>query len=51
MAIQEVSFNKVKAEATKSIARAKARQAQVVANSHVLKAKQMINRSQAQAKK
>ena len=46
MTMQQAQFNKIKNEADKSIARAKARQAQSVANSHVLKVKHMINRSQ-----
>ncbi len=47
MAIQQAQLDKIKAEANISIARAKARQAQVTANAHVLKAKRMINRAKA----
>ena len=47
MAIQESQLNKVKTEANVSIARAKARQAQVNANAHVLKAKRFMNRAKA----
>ncbi len=47
MAIQETQMNKVKTEANIAIARAKARQSQVNAHAHVLKAKQMINKAQA----
>ena len=47
MAIQEAQMNKVKTEAGIAIARAKARQAQINAHSHVLKAKQMIAKNQA----
>jgi len=46
MAIQEAKMNKVKTDANISIARAKARQAQVTANMHVLKAKKMIKNAQ-----
>jgi|TARA_B110000879_G_C11018308_1_gene449879 hypothetical protein len=46
MAIQEAQINKVKTDATVSIARAKARAAQVTANAHVLKAKRFISRGQ-----
>jgi hypothetical protein len=44
MAIQESQFNKTKTEANMSIARAKARQAQVTANAHVQKAKFFMNK-------
>ena len=44
MAIQQAAMNKVKTDANISIARAKARQAQVSANAHVLKAKRMMNK-------
>ncbi len=44
MAIQEAKLNKLKTDANISIARAKARQAQVAANAQVLKAKRMMNR-------
>ena len=45
MAIQQVQANKVKTQANISIARAKARQAQVMANAQVLKAKRFMNRT------
>lgn len=48
MAIQQNQMNKVKTDANISIARAKARQSQVNANAHVLKAKRFINRAQSQ---
>jgi hypothetical protein len=44
MAIQQTPMNQVKTDANISIARAKARQAQVNANAQVLKAKRMMNR-------
>jgi hypothetical protein len=47
MAIQEAKFNKIKTDAAISIARAKARQAQVMANMHVIKAKRMISKTKA----
>ena len=46
MAIAQKTMNKVKTEANISIARAKARQAQVNANSQVLKAKRFISQAQ-----
>jgi hypothetical protein len=46
MAIQQAQLDKVKSEASVSMARAKARAAQVSANAHVLKAKRMMNRPQ-----
>lgn len=46
MAIQESQMNSVKAKATISLARAKARQGQVNAHAQVLKAKQMIAKAQ-----
>jgi hypothetical protein len=48
MAIAQTHMNKVKIDANISIARAKARQAQVSANAHVLKAKQFISRAKPQ---
>jgi hypothetical protein len=45
MAIQQAQLDKVRTDANISIARAKARAAQVSANAHVLKAKQMINKA------
>jgi hypothetical protein len=45
MAIQESKMNKAKTDANISIARAKARAAQVNANAQVLKAKQMMKRA------
>lgn len=47
MAIQQAAMNKVKTDANISIARAKARAAQVSANAHVLKAKRMMNKPKA----
>ena len=47
MAIQQAQMNKIKTDATNSVARAKARQAQVTAHAHVLKAKRLMNRTQA----
>ncbi len=48
MAIQQAQLNKIKIEANISIARAKARQAQVIAHSHELKAKRMMKRPKTQ---
>lgn len=45
MAIQQAQLDKVKTDANISVARAKARQAQVSANAHVLKAKRFMNRA------
>jgi len=50
MAIQQAKFDKIKTEATTSIARSKARQAQITANAHVLKAKRMIEKAKAKSK-
>jgi urease beta subunit len=47
MAIEQVKMNKVKNDATHFVARAKARQAEVTAHVHVLKAKRQISRSKA----
>lgn len=49
MAIKQAAMSKVKSDANISIARAKARAAQVTANAHALKAKQFMNRPKPQA--
>lgn len=50
MAIQQSKMNQVKTDAAVSVARAKARAAQVTANVQVLKAKSFIKRAQSQGK-